>query len=254
MLSGASILQGYLLTEHLGHSARVSRAPHRARSVSGWRSSRSCCSIRSASSPTESGVAPSTSSAYHSSAWVSGWRRSRRRSRSCWPIGSIFAVGMAATAGTMATLTSDYPREDSRGLMIGITSIFNTLGTIFVAGVHRAHTVALLMEQRLRRRHGRQGDVPVRRGHVFRYRCRRARSGWRRARRSRAPSDRRRANSSRAVSSRRQQSAHRARLCMLVRGAFGRRNQGPVLRPVGDSGRLPSRVSIRARRWRASAS
>jgi len=47
----------------------------------------------------------------------------------------IFAVGMAATSGTMATLTSDYPREDSRGLMIGITSIFNTLGAIFVAGV-----------------------------------------------------------------------------------------------------------------------
>jgi len=47
----------------------------------------------------------------------------------------IFAVGMAATAGTMATLTSDYPREDSRGLMIGFTSIFNTLGSIFVAGV-----------------------------------------------------------------------------------------------------------------------
>jgi len=46
----------------------------------------------------------------------------------------IFAVGMAATAGTMATLTSDYPREDSRGKMVGITSMFNTLGTIFVAG------------------------------------------------------------------------------------------------------------------------
>jgi MFS family permease len=47
----------------------------------------------------------------------------------------IYAVGMAATAGTMATLTSDYPREDSRGLMVGITSIMNSLGSIFVAGV-----------------------------------------------------------------------------------------------------------------------
>lgn len=47
----------------------------------------------------------------------------------------VYAVGMAATSGTMATLTSDYPREDSRGLMIGVTSIFNTLGAIFVAGV-----------------------------------------------------------------------------------------------------------------------
>lgn len=50
----------------------------------------------------------------------------------------IYAIGMAATAGTMATLTSDYPREDSRGLMVGVTAIFNTLGTIFVAnGVAR---------------------------------------------------------------------------------------------------------------------
>ena len=47
----------------------------------------------------------------------------------------IYAVGMAATAGTMATLTSDYPREDSRGLMVGITSIMNTFGSMFVAGV-----------------------------------------------------------------------------------------------------------------------
>jgi len=46
----------------------------------------------------------------------------------------IFAIGMAAVAGTMATLTSDYPREDSRGKMVGITSMFNTLGTIFIAG------------------------------------------------------------------------------------------------------------------------
>ena len=46
----------------------------------------------------------------------------------------VFAVGMAGTAGTMATLTADYPREDSRGLMVGITSMCNTLGTIFIAG------------------------------------------------------------------------------------------------------------------------
>lgn len=45
----------------------------------------------------------------------------------------IFAIGMAASAGTMATLTSDYPREDSRGLMVGVTAVFNTLGTIFIA-------------------------------------------------------------------------------------------------------------------------
>lgn len=46
----------------------------------------------------------------------------------------VFAIGMAGTAGTMATLTSDYPREDSRGLMVGVSSMFNTLGTIFIAG------------------------------------------------------------------------------------------------------------------------
>jgi MFS family permease len=46
----------------------------------------------------------------------------------------VFAVGMAAVAGTMATLTSDYPREDSRGKMVGITSMFNTLGTVLIAG------------------------------------------------------------------------------------------------------------------------
>lgn len=46
----------------------------------------------------------------------------------------VFAIGMAGTAGTMATLTADYPREDSRGLMVGFTSMCNTLGTIFVAG------------------------------------------------------------------------------------------------------------------------
>ncbi|MFQ5635651.1 MAG: MFS transporter, partial [Gammaproteobacteria bacterium] len=58
----------------------------------------------------------------------------------------IFAFGMAATAGTMATLTSDYPREDSRGLMIGITSIFNTLGAMFIAGVV-ARIPSVLAEQ-----------------------------------------------------------------------------------------------------------
>lgn len=47
----------------------------------------------------------------------------------------FYAIGMASVAGTMATLTSDYPREDSRGLMVGLTSIMNTLGAMFVAGV-----------------------------------------------------------------------------------------------------------------------
>ncbi|MGI9341746.1 MAG: MFS transporter, partial [Gammaproteobacteria bacterium] len=58
----------------------------------------------------------------------------------------IFAVGMAASAGTMATLTSDYPREDSRGLMVGITAVFNTLGTIFIANAV-ARIPSLLMDR-----------------------------------------------------------------------------------------------------------
>ncbi len=58
----------------------------------------------------------------------------------------IYAIGMAAVAGTMATLTNDYPREDSRGMMVGLTSIMNTLGAMFVAGV-LARIPSLLAER-----------------------------------------------------------------------------------------------------------
>lgn len=47
----------------------------------------------------------------------------------------IFAVGMAATAGSIATLSNDYPAENSRGKLIAYTSMFNILATIFVAVV-----------------------------------------------------------------------------------------------------------------------
>ena len=47
----------------------------------------------------------------------------------------IFAVGMAATAGAIATLSNDYPAENSRGKLIAYTSMFNILATIFVAVV-----------------------------------------------------------------------------------------------------------------------
>jgi len=47
----------------------------------------------------------------------------------------IYAIGAAATAGTLATLVNDYPLETSRGKLIGITSATNTLGTMFVSGV-----------------------------------------------------------------------------------------------------------------------
>ncbi len=47
----------------------------------------------------------------------------------------IMSIGVAAAAGMMATLTNDYPLEKSRGKLIGITSMVNVLGTMFVAGV-----------------------------------------------------------------------------------------------------------------------
>ena len=47
----------------------------------------------------------------------------------------IFAVGMAATAGAIATLSNDYPAENSRGKLIAYTSMFNILGVIFAAVV-----------------------------------------------------------------------------------------------------------------------
>jgi MFS family permease len=46
----------------------------------------------------------------------------------------IYAAGVAATAGMMATLTNDYPQERSRGIFIGITSMANILGTVFMSG------------------------------------------------------------------------------------------------------------------------
>ncbi len=47
----------------------------------------------------------------------------------------LYAVGAAATAGTLATLVNDYPLDSSRGKLIGFTSMTNTLGTMFMAGV-----------------------------------------------------------------------------------------------------------------------
>ncbi|MDH3510231.1 MAG: MFS transporter [Gammaproteobacteria bacterium] len=45
----------------------------------------------------------------------------------------VITVGMAAVAGTLATLTNDYPMENSRGKLIGITSMANILGTILMS-------------------------------------------------------------------------------------------------------------------------
>ena len=49
----------------------------------------------------------------------------------------IIALGIAFSAGTLATITNDYPQENSRGKLIGLVSIANTLGTMFIAGVGR---------------------------------------------------------------------------------------------------------------------
>ena len=56
----------------------------------------------------------------------------------------IFAVGLSATAGMIATLTNDYPVESSRGKLIGLSAIANTLGAMFIAGViSRIPTLAM---------------------------------------------------------------------------------------------------------------
>ena len=41
----------------------------------------------------------------------------------------IFAVGMASTAGILATLSNDYPQEQSRGKLIALSSMASILGT-----------------------------------------------------------------------------------------------------------------------------
>jgi MFS family permease len=47
----------------------------------------------------------------------------------------IFAAGVAATTGTLSTLVNDYPTERSRGKYIGMTAMLNILGTIFAARI-----------------------------------------------------------------------------------------------------------------------
>ena len=47
----------------------------------------------------------------------------------------IYGIGVAATAGTLATLVNDYPQENSRGKFIALAAMCNVVGTIFVARV-----------------------------------------------------------------------------------------------------------------------
>ncbi len=69
----------------------------------------------------------------------------------------IYAVGVAATAGILATLVNDYPQERSRGKFIGFTSMCNVLGTIFVARIIGSIPAAL----------GERGVDPVTGGKVM---------------------------------------------------------------------------------------
>lgn len=45
----------------------------------------------------------------------------------------IFAVGVAATTSTLSTMVNDYPVDSSRGKYIGLTGMLNVIGTIFAA-------------------------------------------------------------------------------------------------------------------------
>ena len=58
----------------------------------------------------------------------------------------IYAVGMASTAGVLATLTNDYPTESSRGKMIALSSMANILGATFMQ-VWVARIPSILMER-----------------------------------------------------------------------------------------------------------
>lgn len=45
----------------------------------------------------------------------------------------LYGVGVAATVSMLSTITNDYPQENSRGTLIGITSMMNVVGVIFMA-------------------------------------------------------------------------------------------------------------------------
>ena len=56
----------------------------------------------------------------------------------------IFAVGMSAVAAMIATLNNDYPQERSRGSMISISSMMNIIGTVIVsAGISRIPSLVM---------------------------------------------------------------------------------------------------------------
>jgi MFS family permease len=133
MLSGASILQGYILTEHLdiprGQQGTVSGE------ISFWVevvaillfAPFGVLTDRIGRRPVYIGSMVFVAAGYALIPFAT-------TANELLAARLVFAVGMAGTAGTLATLTADYPREDSRGLMVGVTSMCNILGVIFIAG------------------------------------------------------------------------------------------------------------------------
>ncbi|MSO98017.1 MAG: MFS transporter [Rhodospirillaceae bacterium] len=47
----------------------------------------------------------------------------------------IYAIGAAAGSGMVATIGADYPQEISRGKMIGLGSVMNAFGIVFLTGL-----------------------------------------------------------------------------------------------------------------------
>ena len=44
----------------------------------------------------------------------------------------IYAIGIATSTGMLATIVTDYPREESRGKLVGIIGAMNGLGIVFI--------------------------------------------------------------------------------------------------------------------------
>lgn len=47
----------------------------------------------------------------------------------------FYGIGVAAATGTLATMVNDYPLDTSRGKFIGLTAMMNVIGTIFAARI-----------------------------------------------------------------------------------------------------------------------
>ncbi len=47
----------------------------------------------------------------------------------------FYAVGMASVSAMLASITNDYPQDRSRGKLIGISSALNVIGVMFISGV-----------------------------------------------------------------------------------------------------------------------